>query len=114
MSVGDRVRVGMGTIDISPEPVAVYNLITEVNGNVVFDNNGFATPKVMGGVKGGSIGVIIDKPLLVLKSSLKSFGDGAAAMGLDHVPMYPVMFEHYQKVAWVPQDHVHITHGQLT
>ncbi len=108
MAVGDRVRVGMGTIDIATTNVPVYDVANDEQGNIVFGSDGSVSPRQIGGVKGGSYGKIVGPSVRVIKSQLRGYGEGAAALAVDYVQMYPVEFEFYKKVAWVPQDHVHI------
>jgi len=115
MAVGDRVRVGFGTIDISKDNVPIYQLETyQHNNQIMVDPMGAATPKVVGAVKGGSYGLIVGGPIKVIKSLLRGMSAGAAAMGLEHVLMFPVEFEYYKQVAWVPQDHMHVVSGKIT
>lgn len=113
MAIGDRVKVGIGTINIHPDTVPIYSLNTDNFGNVLVDAHGSVSPKVIGGVKGGSVGEIVGEGARVIKSLLKGYDDGAASMGLEFVQMYPVKFEYYQQTAWVPQNHVHIFQGRL-
>lgn len=114
MAVGDTVRVGYGTIDTADVNVPVYNVSTDQAGNIIFDSLGGATPRVVGGVKGGSTGTIVGNPVKVSKAQLKGYSEGAAAMGMELVLLYPVEFTFYKQVAWVSQDHMHIVTGQLT
>lgn len=108
MSIGDRVKVGMGTIDTAVESVAIYNLASTSDGQIIFDHMGGASPKVAGGVKGGSTGTVIGNPVKVPKAFLVGMSNGAAAMGLEYVLVFPVEFDYYKQVAWVPLDHMHI------
>ena len=107
MAIGDKVRVGMGSVEISPENIPVYDLHSDQGGKVIFDQSNAATPRVMGGVKGNSSGEIIGPPVKVMKASLVG-GNVGAALGMEYVQMYPVRLDYYQKVGWFPQDHVHV------
>ena len=105
--IGDRVKIGMGSVEISAENVPVYDLLSDAGGKVIFDAAGAATPKVIGGVKGGSTGEIVGQAVRVMKASLVGGRDGAA-MGMEYIQIYPVRLDYYQKVGWFPQDFVHI------
>lgn len=117
MAVGDHVRVGHGSTvhGIAPDNVPVYELEKDGGGNTRTDINGCAYPRPIGGVKGNSQARIHGEPVKVqrgyierMSESVKSFG------GSDYVMLFPVYFEHYQKVAYVQANHMHLVHGQLT
>lgn len=116
MALGDHVKIGFGSTvhGIAPDNVPVYELEKDTAGNVRFDINGCAFPRPVGGVKGGSKATIAGDPIKVqrgyverMNESTKSFG------GSDFVMLFPVYFEHYQKTAFVQQNHMHLIHGQL-
>lgn len=107
MAIGDKVKIGLGTIEVSDVNVPVYNVLTDEKGNVIFDFNGAATPKVIGGVKGGSIGKIVGQPVKVVRQALVT-SDKTTSLGMDYVSMYPVELEYYKKTGWFPQDHIKI------
>jgi hypothetical protein len=107
MAIGDRVRVSYGTIGVHDENVPVYDLQRDATGSVMFDVKKSASPKVVGAVKGGSTGMIVDVPVQVLKALLKQGSEGAASLGAEYVFVFPVKFDRYG-TAWVPQDHVHV------
>lgn len=105
--IGDKCRVGMGSVDMITDNIPVYDLNSDQNNNVIFDQSGAASPKVIGGVKGGSTGEIVGNPVKVMKASLVG-GNVGAAMGLEYVQMFPVKLDYYQKVGWFPADLVKI------
>lgn len=109
MAINDKVKVGLGKLEVSKDAsIAVYDLQTDHEGNVVFDINGAANPKMIGGVKGASDGFIVGNPVKVSKNLLTGLKEGVASMGMEYVLMLPVKFDYYQKVAWVPADFVKI------
>jgi hypothetical protein len=110
--IGDKVVVGMGSVQISRENIPVYTLVTDQNGKIQFDNNGAAMPKVAGGVKGCSYGRIHGDPVKVNKAALVG-GVTGAAFGTEYVILIPVYLDYYKTVGWFPQEHVHII-GDLT
>ena len=111
MGVGDRVKVGFGSIDTSAVTVAIYELQKGLDGNFIVDSRGACSPVLKGGVKGNSFGTIVGEGVNVPKAMLKEQAQGAAAMATDYVKMYPVDFDYYKQVAWVPMDHLHIIAG---
>lgn len=106
--IGDKVKIGMGSVEISPENVPVYDINSDPNNKIIFDQSGAASPRVVGGVKGGTSGEIVGHPVKVMKAALVG-GNVGAAMGMEYIQMFPVKLDYYQKVGWFPQDHVHIT-----
>lgn len=101
--IGDRVKVGIGNaIRILKDNVPVYSL-TEIN-----QTFGVAEPKVIGGVVGGSLGIVVDGPRPVLKNTLRQIGDDAVpALAADKVNMFKIKFDKYPE-AWVAPEHTHI------
>ena len=108
---GDRVVVGMGSVQISHENIPVYTLATDQMGNVQFDADGAALPKVAGGVKGCSYGRITGDPVKVSKAALVG-GIAGASFGIDYINLVPVFLDYYKVVGWFPQDQVHVV-GEL-
>ena len=117
MAIGDSVRVGFGSAihGVSGDTVPVYELESDAQGHVRFDINGCAFPRPVGGVKGGSIAKIAGEPVRVQRSYVEKMSSSVKGHGgLDYVMLFPVLFEYYQKTAFVHQDHVHLVYGQLT
>ena len=117
MATGDSVKVGFGSAihGVAPDNVPVYELESDNNGHTRIDINGCAFPKSVGGVKGGSIAKIAGEPIRVQRAYVESMSSSVKGHGgLDFVMLFPVLFEHYQRIAFVHQDHIHLIHGQLT
>ena len=117
MAVGDHVRVGQGSIvhGVSTDNVPVYELEKDQWGNVRCDINGCAFPRPIGGVKGNSLAKIVGDPIKVQRSYVERMNESTKSFGgSDFVMLFPVYFEHYQKTAFIQQNHMHLTHGQLT
>lgn len=117
MAIGDSVRVGHGSLvhGISTDNVPVFELEKDLSGNIRYDLNGCAFPRAIGGVKGGSSGKIAGEPLKVQRSYIEQMTGAVKSIGgADYVMVFPIYFEHYQKQAFVHQNHVHLMHGQLT
>lgn len=107
MAIGDRVRIGIPAgQNVLDSNVPAYELERGADGSVKFDRLGLVNPTVVGGVKGGELGTIVDEPAKVLKSQLV-LGQGVqtAAIGLDTTLMYPIQLLTYQRVAWFPAEH---------
>lgn len=111
MAIGDKVRVGIGTmihgVDSSTN-VPVYEFERNSSGMVIFDMAGCAMPKPLGGVKGGSIGKVVGDPTKVHRSSIQVKSGVDSSAGNDTILLYPVEFEYYKQVAFVSQDHLHV------
>lgn len=101
--IGDRVVVGMGShVRVLKDNVPVYTL------SEVHPTFGVAAPKVIGGVVGGSMGIIVDGPLPVYKENLRQPGEQSVpALAQEKVNMFKIKFDKYPE-AWVGPDHVHI------
>ena len=112
--IGDRVMIGMGSINVSSEMVMAYDLRKNPDGTSMLDFKGAVTLTRVGGIKGGSTGVIIDHPQKVAKSQLQSHDATSSIGGDDYISIYRVMVDQYQKEAWLPQDHIHVISGKVT
>jgi hypothetical protein len=102
---------------IAPDNVPVYELEKEQNGNgdIRWDINGCAFPRPIGGVRGGTQGKISGQPVKVQRAYIERMNESTKSFGgADYMMLFPVYFEHYQKTAFVQQNHMHLTHGQLT
>lgn|SRR5690554_2565142 len=115
MARGDRVRVGdtgHHTEDESDKIYPVYMAVMDDKrqGYYKQNDNGSVVFEFAGGVRGGSIGVIDGEALRTDRKMLKETKALIADMvgTVDYVQMIPVYFEKYQKVAWVPAEHVKI------
>lgn len=117
MAIGDHVKIGHGSLvhGIATDNVPVYELEKDGYGEIRCDINGCAFPRPIGGVKGNTVGKISGHPIKVQRSYIERMTESVKGFGgLDYVMLFPVYFEHYQKTAFVLQDHMHLTHGQLT
>jgi len=111
MATGDRVIIGVGSmirgVDASVN-VPVYELERNAGGMVIFDMNGCGVPVVVGGVKGGTKGKIVGEPTKVHRASIQGNRGVGVSGGNDTLLLYPVDLEHYQRMAFINQDHIHI------
>ena len=117
MSIGDSVRIGQGSAvhGVSPDNVPVFELECAPNGEVRWDINGCAYPRAIGGVKGGCTAKIAGEPVKVQRGYIQQMAGAVKSVGgSDYIMLFPVHLDHYQKTAFVHQDHMHILHGQLT
>lgn len=117
MAIGDYVKVGHGSTvhGIAPDNVPVYELEKDGYGEIRCDINGCAFPRPIGGVRGNSIAKIVGEPIKVQRSYVERMNESTKSFGgSDYVMLFPVYFEHYQKTAFIQQNHMHLTHGQLT
>jgi hypothetical protein len=117
MAIGDSVRVGHGSVvhGVSTDNVPVFELEKDEWGNIRCDLNGCAFPRPVGGVRGNSIGKVAGEPIKVQRSYVEQMTGAVKSIGgSDYVMLFPVHFDHYQKTAFVHQNHMHLTHGQLT
>lgn len=102
--------VGSGTafMDFKKEDmVIVYKPILS-EGNMVFDHTGGAMVNRAGGVRAGSKGTIVGPSLKVPRRALIEYKDTPAAMGLDLVDIYPVQFDEYSGIGYLPGDAIKI------
>jgi hypothetical protein len=107
--INDKVKIGIGSVEMSEENVPVYELIVDpVTKQVQLDADKAAMPKVIGGVKGGSNGIITGNPIKVARSAIVGGNAGVSLGGRDYVNLIPIYFEYYKKTAWVLQDHCKI------
>ena len=117
MAKGDFVKVGHGSTvhGVATDNVPVYDLETDGSGYIRTDINGCAYPRPIGGVKGGSVARVTGDPVKVQRGYIERMSETVKSLGgSDYIMLFPVYFEHYQKTAFIQQDHMHLTHGQLT
>lgn len=116
MAIGDTVRIGHGSAihGVSSDNVPVFDLEKNEHGQVRLDINGCAYPRAIGGVKGGSTAKIVGDPIRVQRSYIERMAGAVKSVGgADYVMLFPVKFDYYQQTAFVHQDHMHLSHGQL-
>lgn len=110
MGIGHRVMakpVGSGTVfnaSTKDEMVLVYKLMNDGKGQMIFDTTGGALVERAGGVKNGSVGTITGPSIKVPRRCLIEYKDVPAAMGVDLVDLYPVQFDAYGGVGFLPGD----------
>ena len=72
----------------------------------------FAT--VVKEIQGGSTAKIVGDPIRVQRSYIERMAGAVKSVGgADYVMIFPVRFDYYQQTAFVHQDHMHLSHGQL-
>lgn len=110
MGVGHRMvakPVGSGTIfstATNEDMVLVYKLMVDSKGQMIIDTTGGALVERAGGVKSGSAGTIVGPSMKVPRRCLIEYKDVPAAMGVDLVDIYPVQFDAYGGIGYVPGD----------
>jgi hypothetical protein len=110
MAVGHRIMakpVGSGTVfntSTKEDMVLVYKLMQDSSGKMIQDTTGGALVERAGGVKAGSTGVIVGPSIKVPRRCLIEYKDVPAAMGVDLVDIYPVQFDHYSGIGFLPGD----------
>lgn len=103
MPKGDKVRVGLGHLFEGTDNIPIYHVDTTADDRYIHDSDGCSIPKFIGGVKPGSTGIMEGNPTKVVKSRLLGY-DKVPALGQDYVLLYPIKFDYYKQVAWVPMD----------
>jgi hypothetical protein len=110
MAIGNRIvakPVGSGTIfntATKEDMVLVYKLMTDSKGEMIIDTTGGALVERAGGVRAGSPGVIMGPSVKVPRRCLIEYKDVPAAMGVDLVDLYPVQFDNYAGIGFLPGD----------
>lgn len=99
--INDKVRVQFSFQHIGTENIPIYQVIS-------VDEDGNARIKVAGGVKPGTVGTINDQPVRVLKTKLVGQDKIHALGGNDTVLLYPIYFDLYKQVGWLPTEHFQI------
>lgn len=110
MGVGHRIMakpIGSGTVFSTAnkeDMVLVYKLMTDAQGHMIYDTTGGALVERAGGVKAGSTGTITGPSVKVPRRCLIEYKDVPAAMGVDLVDLYPVQFDAYGGIGFLPGD----------
>lgn len=107
--IGDRVKIVSQEYDTIP----VYMPRKEVvGGEFMRNHDGTVIVQMAGGVKAGAIGTIQDVGITVNRASLRTGDNRLPGLGgTDNVILYPVLFDDYQQVGWVPSDNIKIGFG---
>lgn len=114
MAVNQRIMakpVGSGTAFMSfktDEMVLVYRPMLNENKNMVFDTTGGALVERAGGVKAGSKGTVIGPSIKVPRRCLIEYASVPASMGVDLVDLYPVQFDAYSGIGYLPGDAIKV------
>jgi len=110
MGIGHRIMakpVGSGTVfstATNTDMVLVYRLLEDKQGQMIIDTTGGALVERAGGVKAGSMGTITGPSIKVPRRCLIEYKDVPAAMGVDLVDLYPVQFDAYGGIGFLPGD----------
>lgn len=114
MAVNQRFMakpVGSGTAFISykeDDMVIIYKPMLSENKEMVLDTTGGAIVQRVGGVKAGSKGTVMGPSIKVPRRCLIEYKDVPAAMGVDLVDLYPVQFDNYSGIGFLPGDAIKV------
>jgi hypothetical protein len=101
---GDRIVVS--------NILVVYKPRTNLDGSFVVSFDGTVVVDQAGGVKVGSTGVVQGDPIQVHRTQLAHLQKTTAGLsGNDFVSVFPVYFDQYKLVGWLPSDHVRVVAG---
>lgn len=105
--IGDRVKVQFNQLNAGTTPIPIYQLKKDpITGHPFIDEtDGCYYPIFIGGVNPGSYGTIKNGPVKVIKQKLQGV-EKHATLGVEHVPLYEVYFDHYKQTAWVFNDNM--------
>lgn len=112
MAQGDRVRIGDGSTWDDSVVVSVYSPRWEANGDLALDHFGAAQIARLGGVKGGTTGVIAGPSIRVHRTQLIGETNTPNIGGLDLVHLFPIQLDHYMQVGWLPTHHIRVISGE--
>lgn len=113
MATGDRVKIGNGSIWDDTVTVAVYEPRWNVDGTLLVDHFNAAMITKVGGVKGGTLGIIKGQPIKVHRVQLFGEENVPNLGGVDLVNLFPIQFDYYFKEAYVYTNHFRIVQGGL-
>lgn len=114
MAVNQRIMakpVGSGTAFMSfkeDEMVLVYKPMLNESGGMVIDTTGGAIVQRAGGVKAGSRGTVTGPSIKVPRRCLIEYANVPPAMGVDLVDLYPVQFDAYSGIGFLPGDAIKV------
>ena len=112
MAAGDRVIIGDGSTWDDKVTVPVYEPIWEADGTLRLDNYNAGPIKLIGGVKGGSKGILKGQMIKVHRMALVGEKhENTSIGGVDLITMVLVFIETYQRDAWLPTHHIRIYSG---
>ncbi len=110
MAVGQRFMakpVGSGTVFTTfteEDMVIVYRPVLDNKQNFIIDSSGGAVVQRVGGVKAGTKGTIMGGSIKVPRKALVEYGNIPTSLGADMVDLYPVEFDSYSGLGWLPGD----------
>ncbi len=107
MAIGDRVRAQVHLSYLGEDPIAIYQ-VPLTGERVLVDEDGIAHPTRFGGVKPGSLGTITGTPVKVVKEKLHGFEKVPSLGGPDTILLFPVLWDYYKQIAWIPQPFMQI------
>ena len=114
MSVGDRIVIG-NSYTFKPESgesVMVYGIKLNPDGSPDMAPDGSVGIIALGGCKIGSSGTINGPIVKTHRSYLHNGSDYIKGIGgNDFVNMIPIFLDTYQKVAYLPVDHIRLYGG---
>lgn len=113
MAQGDRVRIGDGSTWDDSIVVSVYAPNWNPHGELSLDHFGAAQITRLGGVKGGTTGVIAGPSIKVHRTQLIGEANVPNMGGLDLIHLFPVQLDHYMQIGWVPTHHIRVIGGDV-
>lgn len=112
MAIGDRIILTPTNGVMDDVVLMVYGpRIDETTGEYVADPQGAVSLLRLGGVKAGSAGCIVGAPFTAQRTHLAGEVITPTMGGFDFVKMYPIRFDAYPTVAWVPAHQIKIVSG---
>jgi len=113
MAQGDRVKIGNGVIWDDSVTVSVYQPRWQPDGSLTVDHFGAAQIVRLGGVKGGTTGIIAGGSIKVHRTQLFGEENVPTMGGLDFVHLFPIQLDHYMQVGWLPTNHIRVVGGDV-
>lgn len=110
MALNDRVRVGDGYTWDNSVTIPVYEVMYKPNGDLLLDSYGAVTLKRLGGVKGGTTGLIAGGAVKAHKNQI-DFDTSTASMGVDLVVLFPIRLDHYGKTVYIATNNMRVLGG---
>lgn len=111
---GDRIIVSKSSMmgQSTEEVFQVYKPKFNPDGSLMTGYDGGVILEKSGGVKGGSTGYIADEPVMVQRTQLQHLQNEPTSIGgRDVVAVFPVYFDDYKLVGWIPADHFRVVGG---
>lgn len=99
--------VGSGTVFTTfseDDMVIVYKPVLNEKQDMIIDSSGGAVVQRVGGVKAGTTGTIVGPSIRTPRRSLIEYANTVAPLGVDLVDLYPVQFDTYSGIGYLPGD----------